>query len=133
MLSTKGMDLALLLLRVVFGASMIIGHGWGKMMRLFSGDPIKFADPFGLGPTTSLILVVFAEVLCAALIIFGLFTRWATVPLIIAMLVAIFMVHLGDPFSKVEKALLFVGAFTAILLAGPGYYSLDAQWRDRVA
>lgn len=133
MLTTRGIDIALLLLRVVFGASMIIGHGWGKMMRLFSADPIKFADPFGLGPTTTLVLVVFAEVLCAALLVVGLFTRWATIPLIITMAVAIVMIHWGDPYGKVEKAILFLSAYLAILLAGPGYYSADAHWRERAA
>lgn len=131
--SKKNIDLALLILRITFGGSMIIGHGWGKLMRLFSGEPIEFGDPYGLGPATSLILATFAEFLCAALLILGLFTRWVTVPLIITMLTAIFMVHLGDPYSRVEKAILFLAPYIAILLSGPGAYSLDAVWRNRTS
>ena len=124
-------DLALLILRLVFGSSMIIGHGWGKLMRLFSGAPIEFGDPYGMGPTASLILATFAEVLCAVLVALGLFTRWATIPLIITMLTAIFMVHLGDPYGRVEKAILFLAAYIALMIAGPGKYSLDAFWQNR--
>ena len=86
-------DVALLLLRIAFGGAMILGHGWSKLLRLFSGDPIQFADPFGLGPTASLALAAFAEFLCSLLVISGLFTRWALIPLMFTMLVAIFAVH----------------------------------------
>ena len=41
-------DIALLLIRIIFGGAMIYGHGWGKLMRILGDDPIKFADPFGL-------------------------------------------------------------------------------------
>lgn len=131
MLNSKGTDLALLLLRIVFGGSMIIGHGWGKLLRLFSGEPIEFGDPYGLGPATSLILATFAEFLCAVLVMAGLLTRWALIPLIITMLTVVFMVHLGDPFGRVEKGLLFLGAYVALFLTGPGAYSLDAVIKNR--
>lgn len=126
---SKSTDLALLLLRVIFGSFMIYVHGWGKLLRLFGDDPIKFADPFGLGPTPSLALAVFAEVLCAFLIIIGAFTRLATIPLIITMLVAAFIANAGSPFSDKESALVYLCAFAAIGIAGAGWYSVDAQWR----
>lgn len=110
---------------------MIIGHGWGKLMKLFSGEPIEFGDPYGIGPTASLILAVFAEFLCSVLVMLGLFTRLAVIPLIVTMLTVIFLVHLGDPFTRVEKAILFLAPFVAILLTGPGAFSLDAIWRNR--
>jgi len=133
MMATKGIDIALLIIRIVFGASMIIGHGWGKMMRFFGDGPIQFGDPLGLGPTASLVLVVFAEVLCSVLLMVGLFSRWVTIPLIITMLTAIFIAHWGDPFGKMDKALLFLTVYVALLITGPGAYSLDAFWRNRTA
>lgn len=128
----RQIDLVLLILRVTFGGSMIIGHGWGKLMRLFSGDPIQFGDPYGIGPTASLILATFAEFLCAVLVMLGLLTRWAVIPLIITMLTVVFLVHLGDEYSRVEKGILFLMPYIAILIAGPGRYSLDAIWRKQV-
>jgi len=118
-------DVALLLLRLCFGGAMLYGHGWGKLMRVFGDDPIKFADPFGLGPEFSLYLVIFAEAVCAFLLIIGLFTRQATISLIITMLVAVLMIHINDPFGKMEKGLLYLITYISLLLMGPGKYSVD--------
>jgi putative oxidoreductase len=125
---TQQSDLALLVLRVTFGSLMLINHGWGKAMKVLAGD-WSFGDPIGLGPAPSLILAAFAEALCSALVVLGLFTRWATIPLIITMLVAVFVVHIGDPLKKMEMGLLYLAAFTAIFLTGPGRYSLDERFR----
>src|SRR5690554_5549119 len=74
-------DVGLLILRVSLGLSMLLGHGLLKWVKLIEGGEIHFADPFGLGVTVSLILAVFAEVFCSALLVFGLLTRLALIPL----------------------------------------------------
>lgn len=128
MSNKQATDLSLLLLRLAFGGFMLLNHGWGKMMKFMGEGPIKFGDPLGVGTELSLSLAVFAEVGCAILLILGLFTRWATVPLIITMLVAAFIVHGGDGFKDMESALMFGTAYVVLLLMGPGRYSLDAAW-----
>ena len=126
---TRHSDLALLLLRLTFGGNMFINHGMGKAAKVFSGALSKFGDPIGLGPEVSLVLTAFAEAGCALLIVLGLFTRWATLPLIITMVVAVFVVHFGDPFKSWELGLLYLAAFLTIFLTGPGRYSIDEQFR----
>lgn len=116
--------LSLLLLRVFGSFFMLYGHGWGKLVRVFSGD-FRFADPIGLGPEISLILAAFAEGICSILIIVGLYTRAASLVLMINMSVAFLFVHISDPFGDMEKALLFLLLFTTVFLLGPGKYSLD--------
>ena len=101
------------------------------MDKLFNGDPTKFADPFGIGTPASLGLTVFAEVLCAVLIVVGLFTRWAVIPLIVTMLVAIFVIHIDDPFKKMEMAILYLIPYVALYLMGPGKYSVDGMVRNK--
>ena len=118
-------NLALLLMRLVFGGAMFGAHGLRKIQRLMSGEPIKFADPLAIGQELSLYLAVFSEGVCAILIIVGLFTRLATIPLMITMLVIIFLVHWNDPFSKMELPLLYLSGFILILVFGGGTYSLD--------
>ncbi|UII20442.1 DoxX family protein [Fulvivirga ligni] len=114
----------LLLLRIAIGALMLT-HGLPKLQTLLSGGEIQFYDWLGLGATFSLVLAVFSEVICSALIIIGLGTRLATLPLIITMLVAIFMVHAGDPFGKQEFPLLYALIYNTLLVFGSGKYSID--------
>ena len=122
---TRLNDWALLLLRLTFGGLMVINHGWGKLQNLFGDDPIQFADPLGVGMTASLGLTVFAEFVCGILIVLGLFTRLATIPLIVTMLVAAFIIHWSDPFANKEMALIYLAAYTALFLMGAGKFSVD--------
>lgn len=121
--SNSSFTFATLLLRVGAGSLMIV-HGLDKLMH-FAEKSGKFADPFHIGMTTSLALTVFAEFFCAAFIILGLFTRLATIPLIICMAVALFYAHGGDFFGEGSAAGLFLVCFIAILFFGPGKASLD--------
>jgi len=129
MISTKewkyGKDFNALILRVVLGFSMFYGHGIGKMNKLFGGGEIEFADPLGIGVTFSLVLAVFSEVVCAWLVVFGLFTRLALVPLIITMAVATFIFNGGQPFGKIELSMIYFFGFIALMFTGPGRFSLD--------
>ena len=103
----------------------MLTHGLPKINRLFSGSEIQFADPFGLGAGISLTLAVFAEVVCSILIIMGLGTRLAVIPLIITMGVAAFHAHASDPFGTKEKPLLFLIVYGFLLVFGSGKYSVD--------
>ena len=114
----------LLLLRLAGGIFMLT-HGIGKFSKLFGDDPIQFADPIGVGATASLALAVFSEVLCAILLIFGVGTRLAALPLLITMLVAAFIVHATDGFGRQELPLLYATLYLAIAIAGAGKFSID--------
>ena len=117
------LDWALLALRIFVGVGMLT-HGFPKLMMLLSGK-IEFINFFGIGEKTSLILAVFAEVLCSLFVLMGLFTRFTVFPLIITMLVAVFVVHNNDPFAKQEMALLYLFHHLLIFVAGPGNISID--------
>lgn len=118
------LELSLFALRVGFGLLMLT-HGWPKLEMLMEGGPVRFGDPIGIGKMPSLILVVLAEFFCAVLVVLGLFTRLATVPMIITMVVAVFVAHGGDPIGKKEMGLLYLLAFIVIFAHGSGRYSLD--------
>ncbi|MBT6147765.1 MAG: DoxX family protein [Gemmatimonadetes bacterium] len=123
-------DVGLLLLRVGAGLLMLTQHGWGKMMS-FSEKAAIWADPIGVGSEASLALAILAEVVCAALIVVGLATRGAAIPLAITMFVAAFVVHWDDPFQKKEFALLFLIPFVTLILTGAGRYSIDGWMAKR--
>lgn len=120
----RSMDYMLLIVRLA-GGILMLTHGWGKFERLLGDDPIKFADPLGVGATASLALAVFSEVFCAIFLILGLATRFVSIPLIITMLIAAFVVHLNDPFSKQELPMLYAVLYLVSAVAGAGRFSID--------
>ena len=111
--------------RVAVGCFMLT-HGYPKFQKLVAGGDIQFLDPFGAGMYISFALVVFAEFFCSILLIMGLATRFATIPLIITMCVAAFSAHAADPFGKKEMSLLYLLIFLTIAVLGAGKYSFDA-------
>ncbi len=117
-------DFGALFLRLSAGGTMFWQHGWPKLMS-FSDRMDGFADPFGMGGAFSLVLIIFAEVLCSALVILGLWTRAALIPLIIGMCVIAFMVKGDAAFQEKELALVYLFAFVALLFTGSGRYSVD--------
>ena len=121
-----GFNFSMLFLRVVFGLLIIIKHGYFKMVH-FADLQTQFYNFLGLGMKTSLVLSLFAEIICALFIVLGLFTRIAVIPLIITMLVAIFGADSAKPLIESELALLYLGAFVTLLFCGPGKISIDGM------
>ena len=117
-------DLGLLVLRIGIACFMLT-HGWPKLTKLIEGGEIQFLDPFGIGAKPSFILAMFAEVGCSILLLIGLATRLATIPLMITMLVAIFVAHAADGFQRQELPAHYVLVYFFLLLSGPGKYSFD--------
>ena len=140
-------SIGLLILRLGIGGYMLT-HGLGKLRMLLAGDFDSFGDPIGLGEELSLVLVTAAEFLGALLAMVGVATRLAAVSVVIAMAVAAFVAHGGDPWTleeafklfmagetefpvSKEPAMLYLIPFLALVFTGPGRFSLDALIRRR--
>ena len=128
-------DFGLLLLRLLTGATMIYLHGWSKLIA-FQDKVGTFTSPIPQLPgNVAFTLVVFAEVVCAALIVFGFLTRLAAFILIINMSVAFFMVHQGFPLigktpppaGPGELAYLYLGGFLVLFFTGAGRFYIDRR------
>jgi putative oxidoreductase len=61
------------------------------------------------------------------LLILGLGTRLAAMPLAFTMMVALFVVHAEDPWKVKELAAVYLGVYLALILTGPGDFSLDRR------
>jgi len=124
-------DLAALVLRLGFGFFIAFGHGLGKLQMLLSGN-IQFPALFGISPTINLALATLAEFVAGIMVLIGLRTRLASIPLMITMATAAFLVHGADPLfaatggASKEFALIFLFGFAGIFFLGSGKYSVDA-------
>lgn len=123
-------DIGLLLLRVFPGTLILLAHGWPKLMG-YSERMNTFFDPIGLGSPVALALAIFAEVGCAILLILGIGTRLAAIPLLTTMLVASFLAHADDPFSKQEFPLVYGIIFLTLILTGGGRFGIGNRFRAR--
>ncbi|KGJ95750.1 DoxX family protein [Thalassotalea sp. ND16A] len=127
--------LGLLAVRVVMGI-IFIGHGWGKLFA--EGNPDKFAGWLGsMGIEPSYILALCAgaaETFGGMMLIAGLFTRLASLSLVVLMLVAIGFVHLdAGMFGKggYEFQLLLLAGVVMTLIQGAGKYSIDEMLANK--
>lgn len=122
--ATTQVDVALLIIRLGIGAMMLV-HGFPKLQLLLAGGEVQFPSVMGMSPAVSLGLAVFAEFLCSILLIIGLGTRLATIPLIVTMMTAVFIVHANDSFSNQELGLHYLLSYVVLLILGGGKFSFD--------
>ncbi len=125
-LAVLSTDWAALVLRVIFCGLLLYNHAFVKF-ALFRDNPDSFPDPLGFGAAPSFYLVMFAEMICGALVMLGLFTRPALVPLIITMTVALLRIHWENEITDKELPLLYLAVYGAIFMLGPGRFSVDRR------
>lgn len=121
-------ELALTALRLFAGLSIALAHGWGKMPpseRFIEGVgrmgfPVPELFAFAAGG---------AEFFGGLFLAAGLLTRPSASAIMITMLVAGFIRHADDPFSSMEKALLFAAVMGVFVALGGGRYSADRLLR----
>ena len=122
--SGRWFDSARLFMRIFIGA-MMLTHGIGKLKN-YNAIVNSFPDPLGIGSAVSFAIITFVEVGCSVLIIMGLFTRLATLPLIFGMFVATFIAFPDKSFAAGELSFVYMGIYIMLLISGGGRYAIDA-------
>jgi putative oxidoreductase len=126
--STGAFNLGMLILRIATGL-LLASHGYAKLIK-FNTLRYKFINFMHLGSTASLTLIIFAELICGILLILGLFTRLACIPIIIGMAVVVFVASNGHIFAEGERGMVYLAATLTILLCGAGRISIDGMmWK----
>ncbi|MBC7982570.1 MAG: DoxX family protein [Candidatus Obscuribacterales bacterium] len=125
-------DISLMLLRVLTGAFLIYGTQDNVFSDARMQEFVQFLAKRGFAwPELTAPLSVYAQFICGALLVIGLFTRWAGWVMAFNFIVAVVMVHWSQDFRGWWPAivLVFIGLHFAV--QGAGRYSVDELlWRD---
>ncbi len=120
---TFGASMLIVFLRVALGI-LILTHGLDKCIHFESIAP-HFPNPLGVGSEASLILVIFAEVICACGLITGFLYRLSLIPLMFSFSMIVFVVMKHAPFAQKELPLVYLICLVGLFFTGAGRYSID--------
>jgi putative oxidoreductase len=130
--------LALALGRLGVGL-VFLSTGWGKIHSIPKVTEF-FASLHIPAPGLNAIVVGYSELLCGAALVVGLFTRLATIPLIVSMIVAILTAKRGDLHGLFDLVgfdeFTYFVVLVMLAILGPGNLSIDhiiAKKYDRAA
>lgn len=119
-------DFGLLFLRVTGGLFLLWVHGLPKLLD-FTAQLQLIEDPFHLGAHLTLILAIFAEVVCPLLIVAGVLARLACLPILFVLLVALLIVHPQWSVAEGQFGWLLLILFTTVFIAGPGRLAISVR------
>ncbi|KTB57329.1 DoxX family protein [Pseudomonas allii] len=120
-------DLGLLFLRISGALFLLWVHGLPKLLN-YSEQLKLIEDPFHLGATITLLLAIFAEVLCPLLIVAGVLVRLACLPILAVLLIALLVVHPEWTLFEGQFGWLLLIIFTTLLISGPGRLVLSQRF-----
>jgi putative oxidoreductase len=107
---------------------LFLSTGWGKVHSL---DKVThFFETLHIpAPGLNAVVVGYSELICGGLLVLGLFTRLATLPLVVSMIVAILTAKLDDLHGLFDLVgfdeFTYLCVLVMIAVLGPGSVSLD--------
>ena len=117
-------DQAILFLRLFVGGMLLL-HVIGKLQRynfLIDGyPPLMFNNP-----VASFVILTGLEALFAAMIMCGVWVRFAAFIMALGMFVDIFIVFSDLRWFGVERQVLYIGIYIFLVMSGGGRYALDS-------
>jgi putative oxidoreductase len=119
-------DLALLFLRVSASLLVLFVHGLPKALHVRAQLGV-IEDPLHLGGAFTLAFAIFAEVVCPVLMMLGVFTRLAAMPILVVTAVALTLVHPDWTLEQGQFAWMLLILFGTVAIGGAGRYRLTWQ------
>jgi putative oxidoreductase len=134
-------------LRLIVGYGFL-AHGWAKLLK----GPDSFAailQAIGVpAPHWMAWLTILVEIVGGLAILLGALVSWASIPMAVVLLSAMFTVHLRYGFSSIkiltvtpagaqfgppgyEVDLLYLACLAALVIGGPGPFAIDGIIRKR--
>lgn len=124
-------DFGIFFLRLILGG-LFTWHGFDALIH-YNLYLSMSKSTIGLPASFEFNLVVFSQFICGILIVLGLLTRLAAIPIFITMAVAFLIAHKGMPFFQKELPFVYGLLCIAAFILGSGRYSLDNFLQKRKA
>ena len=118
-----------LFIRLIVGYRLV----WGTADNVFSYAQMQEFSHFLAGhgvpfPLFAAFVSAYAQFICGLFFVVGAYTRLAAMVMIINFVVALLLVHIGQPFLDNYDALVMLFGSAFLLVHGAGRVSVDA-WR----
>ncbi len=126
----KYREYAPILLRILIGGELIRGtqdnvFSYARMLEF-----MEFLQARGVPfPLFSAFLSAYAQFICGALIILGLYTRAAGAVMVVNFIAALVIAHVGQPYSANYPAFVMLAAAFFFMLNGAGRPAVD-DWLE---
>lgn len=115
---------SLLFFRIAISVELIVVHGL-KKLGIPNGVAEVIPNPYNIPHWINENIALAANLICPILLIFGLFTRLATLPILAVTLSGYFIVHGHDSLLVRDIPFVYSLCFLFLTFMGAGKYSLD--------
>jgi len=119
----------LALFRVFFWSGLVKVHDWGATLQLFQ---YEYMVPL-LPPNIAATLAAACELGASSLVLVGLFSRLAAIPLLCLSMVIQFVLGAVNPAYNELEHYLWMVLLLSVIIRGPGLLSIDGFLRQRYA
>lgn len=114
----------MLIFRFAISLQLMIAHGL-KKIGIGVAEAEHVPNPLLLPESLNSFLAISTNLFFPVLVILGLFTRIAVLPILAVTLTGYFIVHWNDPLPAKDMPFMYSVCFLLLLILGPGKYSLD--------
>ena len=117
-------DIVILSFRILLSVQMIYAHGL-KKIGIGVEEAEQIPNPLYLPELINSFFAIAANIFFPLLVILGLFTRLAILPILAVTLTGYFILHLHDPALVKDAPFMYSLSYLLLLYLGSGRYSLD--------
>ena len=122
--SEHNFHLSILIFRIALSLQLMIVHGL-KKIGIGVEEAEKIPNPVHLPEWLNNLFGISSNLFFPVLVIFGLFTRIAVLPILAVTLSGYFILHWNDPLLVSDMPFMYSLAFLLLFVIGPGKYSID--------
>jgi putative oxidoreductase len=122
--SSNSFHLVMLFFRVIVSVQLIVVHGL-KKIGVSVAEAELIPNPLHLPEKINQYFAISSNLVFPILIILGLLTRLAILPVLAVTLTGYFIVHWSDPLLTKDIPFMYSLIFLLLFFLGPGKYSID--------